>query len=137
MLWIKSFHIIFMVTWFAGLFYLPRLFVYHAMSEDMASRERFKIMERKLFLGIMTPGAILTIVFGLWLWLGYGVYGGWLYAKMALVGVLVVYHVYCGKLMLDFRQDRNRHGHLYFRWLNEFPVLALIAIILLVELKPF
>ena len=137
MLWIKSFHIIFMVTWFAGLFYLPRLFVYHAMSEDTASRERFKIMERKLFFGIMTPGAMLTIVFGLWLWLGYGFYGGWLYAKMALATVLVVYHAYCGKLMVDFRQDRNRHGHLYFRWLNELPVLVLIAIILLVELQPF
>jgi putative membrane protein len=137
MLWIKSFHIIFMVTWFAGLFYLPRLFVYHAMSEDTASRERFKIMERKLFFGIMTPGAILTIVFGLWLWLGYGFYGGWLYAKMALVAVLVVYHVYCGKLMIDFRRDRNRHGHVFYRWLNELPVVVLIAIILLVELQPF
>ena len=137
MLWIKSFHIIFMVTWFGGLFYLPRLFVYHAMSEDTASRERFKIMERKLFFGIMTPGAILTIVFGLWLWLGYGFYGGWLYAKMALVAVLVVYHIYCGKLMNDFRQDRNRYGHVFYRWLNELPVVVLIAVILLVELQPF
>ena len=137
MLWIKSFHIIFMVTWFAGLFYLPRLFVYHAMSEDTASRERFKVMERKLFVGIMTPGALLTIVSGLWLWLGYGFYGGWLYAKMALVAVLVVYHIYCGKLMNDFRQDRNRHGHVFYRWLNEFPVVVLIAVILLVELQPF
>jgi protoporphyrinogen IX oxidase len=137
MLWIKSFHIIFMVTWFAGLFYLPRLFVYHAMSDDTASRERFKIMERKLFFGIMTPGAVLTIGFGLWLWLGYGFYGGWLYAKMALVAVLVVYHLHCGKLMIDFRLDRNRHGHVYFRWLNELPVLVLVAIILLVELQPF
>ena len=137
MLWIKSFHVIFMVTWFAGLFYLPRLFVYHAMSEDSASRERFKIMERKLFYGIMTPGAVLTIAFGVWLWLGYGFYGGWLHAKMALVIILVVYHVYCGKLMIDFRRDRNRHGHLFYRWLNELPVILLIAIILLVELQPF
>lgn len=137
MLWIKSFHIIFMVTWFAGLFYLPRLFVYHAMSEDTVSRERFKIMERKLFVGIMTPGALLTIVFGLWLWLGYGFYGGWLHAKVALVAVLVAYHAYCGKLMIDFRHDRNRHGHVFYRWLNEFPVVVLIAIILLVELQPF
>ena len=134
MLWIKSFHIIFMVTWFAGLFYLPRLFVYHAMSEDTASRERFKIMERKLFFGIMTPGALLTIVFGLWLWLGYGFHGGWLYAKTALVALLAGYHVYCGKLMIDFRRDRNRHGHVFYRWLNELPVVVLIAIILLVEL---
>jgi putative membrane protein len=137
MLWIKSFHIIFMVTWFAGLFYLPRLFVYHAMSEDTASRERFKIMERKLFYGIMTPGAVLTIAFGLWLWLGYGFYGGWLHAKMALVAVLVAYHAYCGKLMMDFRHERNLHGHLFYRWLNELPVVVLIAIILLVELQPF
>ena len=137
MLWIKSFHIIFVVTWFAGLFYLPRLFVYHAMSEDTASRERFKIMERKLFFGIMTPGAVLTIAFGLWLWLGYGFYGGWLYAKTALVAVLVVYHGYCGKLMIDFRQDRNRHGHVFYRWLNELPAVVLIVIILLVELQPF
>ena len=137
MLWIKSFHIIFMVTWFAGLFYLPRLFVYHAMSEDTASRERFKIMERKLFFGIMTPGALLTIAFGLWLWLGYGFHGGWLYAKTALVAVLAGYHVYCAKLMIDFRRDRNRHGHVFYRWLNELPVVVLIAIILLVELQPF
>ena len=137
MLWIKSFHIIFMVTWFAGLFYLPRLFVYHAMSEDTASRERFKLMERKLFYGIMTPGALLTIAFGLWLWLGYGFYGGWLHAKMALVAVLVAYHGYCGKLVMDFKHDRNCHGHVFYRWLNELPVLLLIAIILLVELQPF
>ncbi|HEY5930736.1 MAG TPA: protoporphyrinogen oxidase HemJ [Burkholderiales bacterium] len=137
MLWIKAFHIIFMVTWFAGLFYLPRLFVYHAQSEDSVSRERFKIMESKLFFGIMTPGAILTIGFGMWLWLAYGFYGGWLHAKLALVAVLVVYHLYCGKLMFDFRHDRNRHGHVFYRWLNELPVVLLIAIILLVELQPF
>ncbi len=137
MLWIKSLHIIFMTTWFAGLFYLPRLFVYHAMSEDATSRERFKIMERKLFFGIMTPGALLTIAFGLWLWLGYGFHGGWLYAKMALVAVLVVYHGYCGKLMIDFKHDRNRHGHVFYRWLNELPVVLLVVIVLLVELQPF
>jgi len=137
MLWIKAFHIIFMVTWFAGLFYLPRLFVYHATSGDAVSRERFKIMERKLFFGIMTPGAILTIGFGLWLWLGYGFYGGWLHAKLFLVAVLVAYHVYCGKLLLDFRHDRNRHGHVFYRWLNELPVVLLVAIVLLVELQPF
>jgi protoporphyrinogen IX oxidase len=137
MLWIKSFHIIFMVTWFAGLFYLPRLFVYHAMSDDKASRERFKIMERKLFYGIMTPGALLTIGFGIWLWLGYGFHGGWLDAKMALVALLVAYHAYCGKLMVDFKHDRNRHGHVFYRVLNELPVVVLIAIILLVELQPF
>jgi putative membrane protein len=135
--WIKSFHIIFMVTWFAGLFYLPRLFVYHAMSEDRASVERFKIMERKLFFGIMTPGAVLTLLSGAWLWLGYGFHGGWLAAKLALVAVLVAYHLYCGKLLYDFKRDHNRHGHVFYRWLNEFPVVLLVAIVLLVELQPF
>jgi len=137
MLWIKSLHIVFLVTWFAGLFYLPRLFVYHAMSEDQTGRERFKIMERKLFHGIMTPGAVLTLLSGAWLWLGYGYHGGWLVAKLVLVAVLVAYHVYCGKLMLDFKRDRNRHGHVFYRWLNEFPVVLLVAIVLLVELQPF
>jgi len=137
MLWVKALHIVFMVTWFAGLFYLPRLFVYHAQSTDSVSIERFKVMERKLFFGIMTPGAVLTIAFGLWLWLGYGFYGGWLHAKIALVAGLVAYHAYCGKLMVDFKHDRNRHGHVFYRWLNELPVVLLIAIILLVELQPF
>ena len=137
MLWVKSAHIIFMVTWFAGLFYLPRLFVYHAMTTDATGIERFKIMERKLYYGIMTPGAILTIVFGLWLWLGYGITGGWLHAKVALVVLLILYHLYCGKLLKDFKHDRNRYGHVYYRWLNEAPVIILIAVILLVELKPF
>ena len=135
--WIKSLHIIFMVTWFAGLFYLPRLFVYHAMSGDRPSIERFKIMERKLFFGIMTPGAVLTLLSGAWLWLAYGFHGGWLIAKLALVVVLVAYHVYCGKLMFDFKRDRNRHGHVFYRWLNEFPVVLLVAIVLLVELQTF
>ena len=137
MLWVKSLHLIFMVTWFAGLFYLPRLFVYHASADDVAGNTRFKVMERKLFYGIMTPGAVLTIASGLWLWLGYGIGGGWLHAKLALVAMLVVYHVYCGKLMLDFRKDRNRHGHVFYRWLNEFPTVLLIAAVILVVVKPF
>lgn len=137
MLWVKAGHIIFMVTWFAGLFYLPRLFVYHAMADDGISITRFKIMERKLYYGIMTPGALLTIASGLWLWLGYGISGDWLLAKLVLVALLVIYHVYCGKLLLDFKYDRNRRRHVYYRWLNEVPVIALIAIILLVEFKPF
>lgn len=136
MLWIKSLHIIFMVTWFAGLFYLPRLFVYHAMSDDQPSIERFKVMERKLFYGIMTPGAVLTIVFGVWLWLSYGFSGGWLHAKLALVAVLIVYHLYCGKLLADFKHDRNQHGHVYYRWFNEIPVVILIAVVILVVVKP-
>ena len=137
MLWIKSFHVIFMVTWFAGLFYLPRLFVYHAMSDDQPSIDRFKIMERKLYYGITTPGGVLTVVFGLWLWLGYGFSGGWLHAKLALVVVLIGYHLWCGKLVKDFKYDRNERGHVFYRWFNEFPVLLLIAIVILVIVKPF
>jgi len=126
-----------MVTWFAGLFYLPRLFVYHAMSSDAVSLERFQVMERKLYYGIMTPGAVLTLVFGLWLWLGYGLSGGWLHAKLALVGVLIAYHLYCGHLLKAFKAGRNVHGHIFYRWLNEFPVLILIAVVILVVVKPF
>jgi putative membrane protein len=137
MLWVKTLHIVFMVTWFAGLFYLPRLFVYHAMSEDRASLERFKVMERKLYWGIMTPGAVLTLVFGAWLWLGWGFSGGWLHAKLVLVAVLVAYHVWCGKLLVDFRREQNVHSHVWFRWFNEFPVLALIGAVALVVVKPF
>ncbi len=137
MLWIKAFHIVFMVTWFGGLFYLPRLFVYHAMSEDTISQERFKLMEHKLFFAIMTPGALLTMLFGAWLWLGYGFAGGWLNAKLALVAVLVAYHVLLWKLMVDFKRGRNRHGHVYYRWLNEIPIMLLITIVVLVVVKPF
>jgi len=137
MLWVKALHVIFMVTWFAGLFYLPRLFVYHAQATDAISIERFKIMERKLYFGIMTPGAILTVLFGSWLWLGYGIAGGWLHAKLALVAVLIAYHVYCGKLLRDFKRDRNRHGHVWYRWFNELPVLILFGVVILVVVKPF
>jgi len=140
MLWVKSLHIIFMVTWFAGLFYLPRLFVYHTMSNDLPSIERFKVMERKLYYGIMTPGAILTIIFGMWLWLGYGISGiagsWWLHAKLSLVVVLIAYHYYCGRLLNDFKLDRNQHGHVYYRWFNEIPVIILIAVVILVVVKP-
>ena len=141
MLWTKALHLIFMVTWFAGLFYLPRLFVYHAMSEDATSLERFKVMERKLYFGIMTPGGVLTLVFGIWTLLlnGWAVYAsqGWMHAKLTLVGLLVVYHVYCGKLLLDFKHDRNRHSHVWYRWFNEVPVLFLVAIIILAVVRPF
>jgi protoporphyrinogen IX oxidase len=138
MLWVKSLHIIAMVTWFAGLFSLPRLFVYHALTRDPIGSERFKVMERKLYVGIMTPGAVLTAAFGLWLWLGYGVGGGWLHAKLALVLVLVALHVYLGLLLRDFARDRNRHGHVFYRWLNEIPALPLlVAIVWLVVAKPF
>lgn len=139
MLWVKAFHLIFMVTWFSGLFYLPRLFVYHAISTDEISMSRFKIMERKLFFGIMTPGAILTIIFGLWL-LSYGVntymHMLWMHIKLSLILLLVFYHVYLGKLLYDFKYDRNTHGHVFYRWLNEVPVLFLVAIIILAIIKP-
>ena len=105
MLWIKALHLIFMVTWFAGLFYLPRLFVYHAMSADAPSIERFKLMERKLFYGIMTPGALPTSVFGLWLWPGYGLGGLWLQFKLVLVAILIPYHGYFGKLLIEDRKS--------------------------------
>jgi putative membrane protein len=137
MLWIKALHIIFVVTWFAGLFYLPRLFVYHAMCEDQAGNERFKIMERRLYYGIMTPGAVLTAVFGVWLWLGYGITGGWLHAKLALVVILIAYHLWSGRLLNDFKQDRNTRSHVWYRWFNEFPTVILIVVVILTVVKPF
>ena len=137
MLWAKALHVVFMVTWFAGLFYLPRLFVYHALADDRAGIERFKIMERKLYWGIMTPGALLTAGTGICLWLvWFRDAGAWLHAKLALVALLVVYHVWCGKLLADFTHDRNAKTHVWFRWFNEFPVLILLGVVLLVVLKP-
>ncbi len=139
MLWIKAFHIIFMVTWFAGLFYLPRLYVYHASAEDPISQDRFKIMERKLYWGIATPGAIITIALGIWLITVIGpaiLDTTWLQLKLVLVVLLVGYHIWCGKLLLEFKHNRNQHSHLWYRWFNEFPVILLIAIVLLVELQP-
>jgi protoporphyrinogen IX oxidase len=144
-LWLKAFHIIFMVTWFAGLFYLPRLFVYHAMTTDPISNERFKIMERKLYYGITTPGGIITIVFGLWLLFAYwwqpflAAQSGslWLHVKLTLVAILIGYHIYCGKLLLDFKHDHNHHSHIFYRWFNEFPVLILIGVVILAYVKPF
>jgi len=130
-----------MVTWFAGLFYLPRLYVYHAMSGDQVSRDRFKVMERKLYFGITTPGGILTIIFGLWtmFYMGPDTYTGqsWLTLKLILVSVLVLYHIYCGKLLSDFKHDRNRHSHIWYRWFNEVPVIFLIGIIMLAVIRPF
>ena len=139
MLWIKAFHIIFMVAWFCGLFYLPRLFVYHADSTDLISKERFKIMEKKLFYFIMTPGALLTIFFGFWI-ISYNPAGylqmTWLQIKLGLVLLLVLYHIYLGKLLHDFRQNNNRHGHVFYRWLNEVPTIFLILIVILAVVKP-
>jgi putative membrane protein len=140
MLVVKALHIIFVVTWFAGLFYLPRLYLYHALAapDDRVGIERFKVMERKLYHGIMTPAASLTVAFGVWLWLGYGFTGNWLRVKLVLVLALIAFHVYLGALLRDFAQDRNRHGHVFYRWLNEIPALPLlIAVVFLVVLKPF
>lgn len=139
-MWLKAWHLIGMVTWFAGLFYLPRLFVYHAISDDQASIDRFKIMERKLYFGITTPGAIFTLVFGFWMlhdyaWQAFGEHL-WLQAKLVLLALLVAYHLYCGKLLADFKHDRNQRSHVWYRWFNEVPVLMLIGIILLAVLKP-
>lgn len=140
MLLLKSLHLIFMVTWFAGLFYLPRLFVYHSMSSDDVGIDRFKTMERKLYFGIMTPGAVLTLVFGAWLAAinGWGFYmeQTWFKVKLILLLLLAGYHVYCGKLLKDFKHDRNSHSHVWYRWFNEIPVIFLIAIILLTVYKP-
>ena len=138
MLWVKALHIVFMTTWFAGLFYLPRLFVYHAMAQDAQGIERFQVMERKLYYGIMTPGALLTLVFGLWLWLQwFREAGGWMVAKLALVALLIAYHLWCGKLLADFKRGRNRRSHVWYRWFNELPVLILLAVVVLVVVKPF
>lgn len=136
MLWYKSLHLIFMVTWFAGLFYLPRLFVYHSMTEDEISIDRFKIMERKLFWGIMTPGAILTILFGTLLIPSYGL-PDWLKIKLFLIFLLIIYHVWCGILMYKFKAGENTHGHVWYRVFNEVPVILLVFIILLAVFKPF
>jgi putative membrane protein len=139
MLWIKAFHIIFMVTWFSALFYLPRLYVYHAMATDPIGIERFKIMERKLYFGIATPTAVLTLVLGLWL-LGLNFQGYmhslWFHLKLSLVIVLIIYHVYLGKLWFTFKRDANRHGHIFYRILNEIAVLILTAIVILAVVKP-
>jgi protoporphyrinogen IX oxidase len=140
MLWIKAFHIISIITWFAALFYLPRLFVYHAMSKDKISIERFKVMERKLYRGIMMPSMILAITLGTWMVVdAWEIYKTqyWLHAKLALVVPLVVYHFYCGHLLQIFKQDKNTRSDVFYRWFNELPVLILIAIVILVVVKPF
>jgi putative membrane protein len=139
MLWVKAFHLIFMVTWFSGLFYLPRLFVYHAMATDDISIQRFKIMERKLYYGIATPGALFTVIFGAWL-ISFNIHHymtmPWMHAKLSLVALLLIYHAYLGCLRKSFAKDLNKHGHVFYRVLNEIPVLFLIAIIVLVVVQP-
>lgn len=139
MRWVLAFHIIFMVAWFAGLFYLPRLFIYHTLSQDPISIERFKIMEKKLFYMIMTPAGILTTGFGLWLllsnWQWY-LAQGWMHWKLMLVLVLWIYHGYCGHLLNQFRRNANQKSATFYRWFNEAPTLLLMAIVILVVVKP-
>jgi putative membrane protein len=136
MLWIKALHIIFVTSWFAGLFYLPRLFVNHAMVDDLATQSQLALMEHKLY-RFMFPLAVLALGFGLWLWLAYGITGGWLHAKLVLVVGLVIYHAYCGKILRDFKAGKNKHSHVWYRWFNEIPVLVLFAVVILVVVKPF
>jgi putative membrane protein len=141
MLWIKAFHLISVITWFAALFYLPRLFVYHSMSQDKISIERFKIMQRKLYYGIMMPSFILASGFGGWMlvdyaWQAYAMQY-WLFVKLALVAILIMYHFYCGYLVSVFKADKNTHSHIFYRWMNEFPVLILLAVVILAVVKPF
>ncbi len=138
MLVLKSFHIVFVVSWFAGLFYLPRIFVNLAMVPEGsgAERDRLLLMARKLY-RFMTPLGVLAVALGLWLWLGYGFGGGWLHAKNTLVVVLIAYHLYCGALLRRFEADTIARGHVWFRFFNELPVLVLVAVVLLVILKPF
>jgi putative membrane protein len=138
MLWLKAFHIVFVVTWFAGLFYLPRLYVYHAALTDDSAHERFAVMERRLF-AIMTIGAILALAFGLAMILLAPQYleSRWLQVKLALVGGLIAYHLWCYALMLQLRARTNRHSGRWYRWFNEIPSLLLIAIVVLAVVKPF
>jgi len=141
MLWIKAFHIIFMVTWFAGLFYLPRLFVYHSMNNDQSSDERFSVMEHKLYYYIMTPGAVLTISLGLWLMSFYTsemiASSHWLHVKLTFVGLLVVFHLYCGQLVKGFAAKNNQHSERFYRLINEIPVIPLIIIVIMAVVRPF
>jgi putative membrane protein len=140
MLWIKAFHIISVITYFAGIFYLPRLFVYHAMSDDKISIDRFKMMERKLYRGIINPSAVVMVVLGAYLVISnWNLYSHfyWLHIKLTLIIFLALYHFYCYKFLVDFRDDKNTKSHIFYRYFNEIPVLLLIAIIILVVVKPF
>ena len=138
MLWVKSLHIVFVTSWFAGLFYLPRILVNLAMvpADSTAERDRLLLMARKLY-RFMGPLMVLALVFGLWLWLGYGIGGGWMHAKLVLVAVLLGYHHVCGRLVKRFEHGGNTRSHVWYRWFNELPVLVLVATVLLVVLKPF
>jgi len=136
MLWIKAFHIIFVASWFAGLFYLPRIFVNLALEDSPPARARLLLMARKLY-RFMTILAVPAIVLGLWLWLGYGFRGGWLHAKLAIVLVLMGYHHGCNRILKKFEAGTNTRSHTFYRWFNEAPVLLLVAAVILVVFKPF
>ena len=139
-LWLKALHIFFMVAWFAGIFYLPRLFVYHAQTSEPAVKEQFKTMERRLWF-FVTPFALLTAVFGIWLITIYGTQwlaaSGWLHAKLTLVAALYIYHFYLYRLVKQFARDENTHSAKFYRIINEVPVLVLLAVIILAVVKPF
>jgi len=138
--WLEAFHVISVICWFAALFYLPRLFVYHAMAEDEIGKERFKVMERKLYRGIATPAMIATIVLGSAMvarsW-DYFSSAGWFHAKITLVILLIIYHHLCLYFMKQFRADANTRSHVFYRWFNEIPVIMLVGIVILVVVKPF
>ena len=139
-LWLKALHIVSVVSWFAGLFYLPRLFVYHAQSEDSVSNERFSVMERKLYRGIMGPAMIATLIFGIALIaLNPSIFsqGAWIHAKLTLVVILIGYHHMCGAQVKRFARGENTRSHVFYRWFNEVPVLILLAIVILVVVRPF
>ncbi len=138
MLIVKTLHIWMVISWFAGLFYLPRIFVNLAMvpADSVAERDRLLLMAGKLF-KFMTPLGVLAIVFGFWLWIGYGFGGGWLHAKTALVAVLAIYHWHCGRVLDAFRAGNNQRSHVWFRFYNELPVIVLLIVLFLVVLKPF
>ena len=136
MLWIKAFHILFVVSWFSGLFYLPRIFVNLAQETQPAALERLLGMARRLY-RFTTILSVPAVLLGIWLWLGYGFSGGWLHAKLALVLVTIGYHHACGSLLRKFEAGQNRRSHKWFRYFNELPVLVLLAIVILVVVKPF
>ncbi|WP_029147019.1 CopD family protein [Methylophilus sp. 5] len=136
MLWVKAFHLIFVTSWFAGLFYLPRIYVNLAMEQDPQAQARLLLMAHKLY-RFMQPLMLLALAFGIWLWLGYGFKGGWLHAKLTLVALLIGYQHACGSLLKKFSAQQNRRSHVWFRWFNEVPVLILFAIVILVVTKPF
>jgi protoporphyrinogen IX oxidase len=141
MLWVKAAHIMFVIFWFAGIFYLPRLFVYHSLATDTIGIERFKVMERKLYRGIMTPSAVIAVLLGVWLlaasWDTFA-RAGWMHVKLVLVGLLIGYHIYCGRLISAFARDQNKKTDRFFRWFNDAPPLLMLGgIVALVVVKPF